>query len=62
MTNNAEKLIAVVERQAMLEALLQAIVNNLDLDDKSKLSNVSVNSDLYCDQPFCCSCQQFLIK
>ena len=32
---------AVIERQALLEMLLQAIVINFDLDDKSKLSNVS---------------------
>ena len=32
---------AVVERQALLEALLQSIANNFDLENKSKLSNVS---------------------
>ena len=32
---------AVVERQALLEALLQSVVNNFDLENKSKLSNVS---------------------
>ena len=31
----------------MLEALLQATVNHLDLDEKSKLSNVSVYWSLY---------------
>ena len=39
---NAEQLIAVVERQALLEALLQAIVDNFDLDDKSNITNVSL--------------------
>ena len=43
VANEAEKLIALVERQALLEALIQAIVNNFDLDEKSKLSNVSSN-------------------
>ena len=40
---NAEQLIAAVERQALLEALLQAIVDNFDLDDKSKMDNFDLD-------------------
>lgn len=40
---NAEQLIAVVEKQALLEALLQAIADNLDLDNKSKPNNFGLN-------------------
>ena len=40
-SSKAEKLMAVVERQALLEALLQSTVNYLDLEDKNKLSNVN---------------------
>ena len=47
VTNNAEKLTAVVEKQAITEALLQAVANNLEIDDKSKLSTVSVYYNLY---------------
>lgn len=38
---NAEKIIAVVEKQALLETLIQAVANNFDLSDKNKLDNVS---------------------
>ena len=40
---NAEQLIATVERQALLEALLQAIVDNFYLDDKSKMDNFDLD-------------------
>lgn len=38
--SNPEKVIAVVEKQAILEALIQSLVNNFDLTDDNKLSNV----------------------
>ena len=41
---NAEQLLAVVERQALLEALLQAIADNLVIDDKSKMENFDSNN------------------
>lgn len=59
VANNAEKLIAVIERQALLEVLLQAMVINFDLDDKSKLSNVSLFF-LICLKVSCLCYQQLL--
>ena len=58
---------AVVERQALLEALLQSIVNDFDLENKTKLTKVSstfciLNKRISIFPCVVNSCQQLLIK
>ena len=58
---------AVVERQALLEALLQSIVNDFDLENKTKLTKVSstfciLNKGILIFPCVLHSCRQLLIK
>jgi len=40
--SEAEKLLLSIERQAVIEALLQAIVNSFQMGDQSKLIGVCI--------------------
>ena len=44
--NTVESLMLHIERQAVLEVLLQELANSLD--NRSKLANVSVHTACYC--------------
>jgi len=41
--SNAEKVVLVIERQALIEILLQVIVNKFHKDDKAEMKTVCSN-------------------